>query len=52
LALDESAFDLPVVDGGVDGAADVHFYVGAQDGVIACQAVELDFCACDALRVR
>lgn len=36
LPLDECTFDLPVVDGGVDGAADVHFYVSAQDGMVAC----------------
>jgi hypothetical protein len=27
---------LAVVDGGVDGAADVHFDVGAEDGVVTC----------------
>lgn len=35
LSLYEGAFDLAVVDGGVDGAPDVHFYVGAEDGVVA-----------------
>ena len=35
LALDEGAFDLAVVDGRVDGAADVHEDVGAQAGPVA-----------------
>lgn len=44
--LDEGAFDLAVVDGGVDGAADVHFDVSAEDGVGAGQDVKLDFRDC------
>ena len=39
LALDEGAFDLAVVDGGIDRAADVHFYVCAEDGVGTCEYV-------------
>lgn len=42
LALHERAFDLPVVDGRVDGAADVHLDVGAEDGVVSGQQVQLD----------
>lgn len=47
--MDEGALDLAVVDGGVDGVADVQFYVGTEDGVGACEEVEFDFAACYAL---
>jgi hypothetical protein len=36
LALDEGPFNLAVVDCGVDGTPNVHFYVGTEDGVVAC----------------
>lgn len=43
LSLDESAFDLAVVDGRVDGASDVHLEVGADCGVVAGETVDFDF---------
>lgn len=49
-ALHEGAFDLAVVDGRIDGAADVHEEVGAQTGPVARQRVDLHFGGGHALR--
>ncbi len=50
LALHEGAFDLAVVDGRVDGAADVHLDVRPQACPVPGQGVDLDFRGRDALR--
>lgn len=44
-ALDECSFDLAVVDGWVDGAADVHFDVCTSAGPVSREGVDFDFCA-------
>ena len=49
LALHVRAFNLPVVDGGVDAAPDVHFHICAQWRPVACERVDEDFCCGDAL---
>ena len=49
-ALDERAFDLAVVDGRIDGAAYIHFEVGAQTRPVAGEGVDFDFGGGDALR--
>ncbi len=49
LTLHEGAFDLAVVDGRVDAAADVHFDVRAQGGPVAGQGVDFDRGGRDAL---
>ena len=50
LSLDESAFDLAVVDRRIDAATNIHFDIGAQTGPIARQSVDFDFRGCNALR--
>lgn len=49
LALDERAFNLPIVDRWVYGSPDIHFDICAQDRVVAGQKVQFDFGACSAL---
>ncbi len=49
-ALDEGAFDLAVVDGRIDGAADVHEHVGAHARVRAGQRVDFHLGHGDPLR--
>jgi hypothetical protein len=50
LALHEGALNLPVVDGRVDGTADIHLDVAAEVGPVPGQRVDLDFGDGGALR--